>query len=293
MNLTIDYDNKIASTDVGAKDNLDTDRLNSILYDGAFSNNIKHISIINSFFIGRKILKAVKVCLTREIDVSINGKDVDSWDALMPYQSDITEYAMKKEAEAMSDEVYNIIIHNKELIHPFSEGINVLHSFLDTYIYASKYDVSMSSTSSYDTKSCGIYEDRQGHKHEFSRNYTKRKPSSYVSLYDKLQMYINCKYYQSVGIKTETDGINRDDVDSYTGGNLATASVNALTWTARHDYGMVIDFETASTLCRIHNMAIDEPFIKDKDEVVVPISACDINTEYQVMMSLYGEYADE
>lgn len=263
MNLTIDYDNKIASTDVGAKDNLDTDKLNSILYDGAFSNNIKHISIINSFFIDRKILKAVKVCLARKIDVSINGKDIDSWDALMPYQSDITEYAMKREAEAMSDEVYNIIIHNRELIQPYSKGIDVLHSFLDTYIYASQYDVSMSSLSSYDTLSCGTYEDRQGHKHEYSRNYTKRKPSSTVSLYDKLQMYFCCKWFADNKFQVESkDGISTSDVDSYTGEDISHIPI-----------------------------AVDR--YKGMDDVVVPISACDINTEYQVMMYLYGEYADE
>lgn len=237
MNLTIDYDNKIASTDVGAKDNLDTDKLNSILYDGAFSNNIKHINIINSFFIGSKILKAVKVCLARKIDVSINGKDVDSWDALMPYQSDIAEFAMKKEAEALSDEVYNIIINNKELIHPFSKGIDVLHTFLDASIKESNYDVSLSSVTSYDKKSCGTYEDRQGHKHEYSRNYTKRSSYYTTSLHDKLMMYLNIKWYQANGFIPE----------------------------------------------RVERL----------DDVVVPISACDTNTEYKLMMYLYGEYADE
>lgn len=263
MNLTINFDKQIAITDVGVKDNLDTDRLYNILYDGAFSKNVKHISIINSFFIGKKILKAVKVCLVREIEVSINGTAIDSWEALMPYQSEITEYAMKKEAEAMSAEVYNIIINNKELIHPFSRGIDTLHSFLDTYIYASQYDVSMSSTTSYDTKSCGTYEDRQGHKHEYSRNYIKRKPSSTVSLYDKLQMYFCCKWFTANSFQVESkDGISTSDIDSYTGEDISHIPI-----------------------------AVDR--YKTMEDVVVPISACDTNTEYKVMMYLYGEYADE
>ena len=133
----------------------------------------------------------------------------------------------------------------------------------------------------------GTIEDTKG-KREWSREHTKYYDRASALRYgepvsttftDLLTMYISCKYYQSVGIEAETDGIGRHDVDSYTGGNLATASVNALTWTARHDYGIVIDFETASTLCRIHNLAIDEPAIPSREEVVVPRCACGLGLQ--------------
>ena len=187
---------------------------------------------------------------------------------------------------------------NVKLIHKYApellelalsdcDSIEKLIAHMEQYIADAGYKNYLQSDFLTDGLNHGTVEDNRG-KHEWSRDYTKYydrasalrygEPVS-TSFTDILNMYISCKYYQSVGIEAETDGINRDDVDSYTGGNLATASVNALTWTARHEYNKVISFESASILCKIWNSAIEEPAIPERDEVVVPRCACNLGLQ--------------
>lgn len=177
--------------------------------------------------------------------------------------------------------------HAPELRRFVFEDIDNLIDYMQEVIRSSGYDVHMQSIFTSDGLNSGVVEDTKG-KHEWSREYTKKyergtslKHGEPIinNFYDLLMMYINCKFYAEHDIEKNTDGIGRHDVDSYTGGNLATASVNALTWTARHEYNKVISFESASTLCKIWNSAIDEPFIKDRDEVVVPRSACGLGLQ--------------
>ena len=205
--LVVNFDERYAETEkrVQLKN---TDEIYNILYKGAFSDKVGHINIINSFFIGSKILRAVKVCLVRGIECTINDVHVDGWNALNPYQQKIFDFAEEMSNKEIASAVINIITKDIELIAKYRDGIEVLHTYLDGYIKNSGYDVSMSSASTFDYLSCGSYEDRQGHRQEFSRNFTKTGTSYRTSLLDKLQMYLNIRWYEQHGFEPER--IDRD-----------------------------------------------------------------------------------
>lgn len=200
LELIINFDELTATTTkcVGT----DNNGLYTILYNGAFSNNVSAIHIINHFFVSAKILKAVRVCLVRNISCTINGKDISCWEDLRPYQQDIYEYVERISETADATKAFNLIVQNRELINHYKEGIDNLHTFLDSYIHNSGYDVSLSSAISCDTLSSGRYVDSTG-EHEWSRNYTKKETQYRVSLLDKLMMYINIKWYQENGFEPE------------------------------------------------------------------------------------------
>ena len=225
------------------------------------------------------------------VPVDVSKLDRNRYTKLHTTREFITWYVEQEERKferKISADNYQLLKNYAPELRRFVfEDIDNLIDYMQEVIRSSGYDVHMQSIFTSDGLNSGEVEDNRG-KHEWSREYTKKYERGIFfkhgepivnNFYDLLMMYINCKYYAQHGIDKDTDGIGRHDVDSYTGGNLATASVNALTWTARHDYGVVIDFETASTLCRIHNLAIDEPAIPDREEVVVPRCACGLGLQ--------------
>ena len=205
MVLTVNFDTKTATTIKTVA--TDSNGLYSILYNACFSNNVDTIHVINTFFVGTKIIKAVKVCLVRGIAVTINGSSVCDWEDLRPYQQSVYEFieSMNNKEEAVA--VYNLILQNKELIPYYYNGLDELHLYLDACIKESGYDVSMSSITSYDKLSHGTYRDAQG-LHEWSLNYTPKGTSYQTSLLDKLQMYTNIKWYKDNGFIPER--VDRD-----------------------------------------------------------------------------------
>ena len=206
MVLTINFDTKSATTIKTVE--TDNNGLYSILYNACFSNNVDTIHIVNTFFVGTKIIKAVKVCLVRNITVTINGAPVSTWEDLRPYQQSVYEFieSMNNKEDAVT--VYNIILQNKELIPYYYNGLDELHLYLDACIKESGYDVSMSSVTSYDKLSHGTYRDVHG-LHEWSLNYTPKGTSYQTSLLDKLQMYTNIKWYRDNGFIPER--VDRDE----------------------------------------------------------------------------------
>ena len=230
-------------------------------------------------FYGSTILSMIRYAEMIHLTIDIivpNGKFHSSREYSVWY----AEQQTRKDEFNISVENINLMVqHCPELLTYAKRSNDELLEVLRSQVQNSGYDVSMYSVTTQDGLNHGKIEDELGRPTEWSRDYTKHYERYNQTLNDLLLMYISCKFYAQHGIDKDTDGIGRHDVDSYTGGNLATASVNALTWTARHDYGIVIDFETASTLCRIHNFAIDEPAIPDREEVVVPRSACGLGLQ--------------
>ncbi len=207
ITLLVNFDERYAET--FKRIAMDTAQLYTTLFNGAFSTKVDRIHIINHFFVGTKILKAVKVCLVRGISVTINGEDIDEWNDLRPYQQDIFNFIEDMSAKEETASVLNIIASDLTLIHEYSKGIDEFHTFLDSYIRSSGYDVSMSSASTYDKLSSGTYEDRTGHKVSYSLNYTPTGTTYKTTLLDKLNMYLNVKWYIENGFIPER--IERDE----------------------------------------------------------------------------------
>jgi hypothetical protein len=196
--LTINFDTMVVGTEEkilpAYKDIRD---VYNKLWNGAFSDKVERIVVINSKFISKEIIRASKVCLMRGIEIVLNNKLIEEWNDLNPYQAECRDFAERMQSKEESAMVLDIIIDNKELHRPYSAGLEQLHTFLNGHIKESGYDVSLSSYAPYDKLSCGTYEDRQGHKHEYSRNYTKQGNTYKTTLFDKLQMYLNIKWYQA------------------------------------------------------------------------------------------------
>lgn len=219
MKLTLDFDNKKATTTKTI--NAEQDTLYSILYNACFSNNVDSIHIINTFFVGTKIIKAIKVCLVRGIAVKVNNADVNDWEDLRPYQQNVYEFIETMNSKEEAAVVYNIILHNRELIPLYYKGLDELHSYLDACINESGYDVSMSSTTSYDKLSHGSYRDHTG-LHEWSLNYTPKGTTYQTSLLDKLQMYTNIQWYRENGFIPERIDKDSDIVIPVSACSLST-----------------------------------------------------------------------
>lgn len=200
MNLIINFDELTATTTKTIR--ADQQGLYNILFNGAFSNNVKHISIVNSYFVGSRIIQACKVCLARGIDVTVNGVDYPDYDSLRPLQQNIFDFIESMEMKEQLAQCTNIITANRELIPYYTQGIEELHTFLDAVIHNSGYDVEMSSATSFDKLSHGSYEDNRG-KHEWSRNYTAKGTAYDTTLLDKLHMYMNIKFYEEHGFAPE------------------------------------------------------------------------------------------
>ena len=181
---------------------MDKEQLYSTLFSGAFSDKVGHIHIVCDF-IGSKVLKALKVCLVRGIAVNVNGKEITEWEDLRPYQQSIIDFINDMEVKEETASVLNLIVGNTVLIRKYTEGIEELHRFLDDFIKSSGYDVSMSSATTYDKRSCGSYEDRTGHRVQFALNYTPTGTTYHVSLLDKLNMYMNVCWYKEHGFTPE------------------------------------------------------------------------------------------
>lgn len=219
MVLTINFDLKSATTTKTVE--TDINGLYAILYNGAFSSNVKTIHIINSFFIGTRILKAVRVCLVRGITCTLNGTVVDTWDALRPYQQAVFDFIEDMHNKEETAVVYNLIVQNRELIPYYCQGLDELHLYLDACINESDYDVSMSSIGSYDKLSHGSYRDHTG-LHEWSLNYTPKGTTYRTSLLDKLNMYTNVKWYAENGFEPERVRKDEDIVVPVSACDLST-----------------------------------------------------------------------
>lgn len=200
ITLVINFVERYAETH--KRISMDKEQLYSTLFSGAFSDKVGHIHIVCDF-VGSKVLKALKVCLVRNITVDINGKDIAEWEDLRPYQQSIIDFINDMDVKEETADVLNIIVGNTTLIREYSKGIEELHRFLDTFIRDSGYDVSMSSATTYDKKSCGSYEDRTGHRVQFALNYTPTGTSYHVSLLDKLRVYTNVCWYKEHGFEPE------------------------------------------------------------------------------------------
>jgi hypothetical protein len=201
LTLIVNFDEKFAETT--KRIDMETNGLYTTLYNGAFSDRVDTIYIMNHFFIGTKILKAVKVCLVRGIRCIINGSPIDEWNDLRPYQQDIFNFIEDMSAKEETSQVLNIIASDMVLIREYSKGLDEFHEFLDSYIRNSGYDVSLSSASTYDKLSSGTYEDRTGHRVTYSLNYTPTGVTYRTSLLDKLCMYQNIKFYIDNGFEPE------------------------------------------------------------------------------------------
>jgi hypothetical protein len=201
MNLTINFDTLTATTSVKSIQSTQ-DGLYSILFNGAFSNNVKHIDIVNSYFVGSRIIQACKVCIARSIGLTVNGIELPDYDSLRHLQQNIFDFIESIEMKEQLAQCTNIIVANRELIPYYTQGMEELHTFLDAVIHNSGYDVDMSSLTSYDKLSHGSYEDNLG-VHEWSRNYTAKGTTYAVTLLDKLNMYLNIKFYKEHGFLPE------------------------------------------------------------------------------------------
>lgn len=219
MVLTINFDTKSAITTKTVE--TDNNGLYSILYNAVFSTNIDTIHIVNSFFVGTRIIKAVRVCIVRGIAITINGISVNDWDDLRPYQQSVYEFIENMNNTETATKVYNIILQNRELIPYYYRGIDELHLYLDAYITNSEYDVDMSSIDSYDKLSHGSYRDCTG-LHEWSLNYTPKGTTYRTSLLDKLNMYINVKWYEENGFEPERTHKDEDIVVPVSACDLST-----------------------------------------------------------------------
>ena len=302
MLFEINFDNNTAT---GTRTlSCTSEKLYSLLFQGAFSDKVTHLSVIKTSFVTSKIIRAIKVCLAREVPCSINGTNINTWSDLNPYTERITEFIEDMNSCDVRSAVLTIISKNKELIPAYQRGNEFLHTFLDAVIRDSGYDVSLSSESSYDTLSCGTYEDRQGHKHEYARNFTKKVATYRTSLLDKLNLYLNIKWYREHDIDTDTDGIGRHDVDSYVGESLTTilpfellCRISEISDAKKEDPHLYADidykfpdFDTIDShmekmldaCCKIWNFAIDPPIIRRLDDVVVPVSACSLSTQAEL-----------
>lgn len=202
MKLTIDFTTESATAN-NKTVKPGTAGLYTILYNGAFSTNVTGIHILKEGFITSKIIKAVKVCLVRGIEVIINTDYIADFEALKPYEQAIFDFIEGLEVQEETAKVLDIIVHNRELIAEYAKGIDNLHLFLDAYVQNSGFDVSMASATSYDKLSNGVMEDSYGHKVEWSRNYTAKYTVYHTSLLDKLNMYLNVKWYIANGFEPE------------------------------------------------------------------------------------------
>ena len=212
------------------------------------------------------------------------------------------EVQQAKDEFAISAEVSKLLSdYAPELLKYARRGSDELIEVLRQQIKNSAYDVDMQSLFVTDGLNSGKIDDSKGI-HEWSRTYTKHYNRYNQTLKDLLLMYISCKFFKKAEMNSESkDTINTEDVDSYTGASLTTVTTEEFIRRARmvtlskmedpHTYaGIEFDpsiatlnalEEDAEFYCAIHNMSIEEPFIKPREEsTVIERSACGLYVQY-------------
>lgn len=178
------------------------------------SPKVVAVSFIINFY-GSTVKSMISYCEMIGLDMNIitpNGKFSSSKDYIAWYGEQATRSA---EHQLSVENTQLIVSYCPELLRFAKRSVEELIEVLRSQIKTSGYDVSLHSIITTDGLNHGTVEDNLG-KHEWSRTYTKHYERYDQTLNDLLNMYISCKYYQSVGIEAETDGIGRHDVDSYT-----------------------------------------------------------------------------
>lgn len=255
-------------------------------------------------FYGNTIKSMVSFAEMNNLHIDIivpHGKFHTSREYLVWY----SEQATRDDNFKMSIENQKLIVkHCPELYKIAARSIEDLIEVLRSQIKLSGYDVSMYSIITTDGLNSGTIEDRQGKAKEWSRDYTKYYERYDQTLNDLLNMYISCKFYKKAGFAPDnTDGINRDDYDSYTStheniGSLTYAhpvELEELCWRVEHE--RYIDphlyaglpqlserdfdfmYEYNEFLCTIYNTHIEEPAIPEREDTVVPRCACGLGLQ--------------
>lgn len=253
---------------------------------------------IKTFFYSKDIASMVSYAEMINIPVEVitpSGKFHSSREFLAWFQ----ETQQAEEEHMLSVENINLLVkHAPELLRYAKRSSDELIRVLREQIRLSGYDVDMQSMFITDGLNSGVVEDGKG-RHEWSRSHTKHYERYDRTLKDLILMYISCKFYKQAGFEAETDGIGRHDIDSYTERPLTEVMPFEVLCIlsdiiddkkkdphlyAGIDYMLPKELEDVNehiveAACLAWNASIEDPVIKDKEDVVVPRSACGLGLQ--------------
>lgn len=294
---------KLLRTDNGYKQTTELDDKQAMHKQAWYvmhSPKLLALTIKTSFYskdIASMISYAEMIGITIDI-ITPSGKLHSSREFLVWYQEQQTA---QEEYVVSIENVKLMVEHAPELLPYAKKSCDKLRQVLTEQISKANYDADMQSYITTDGLNSGRMDDNKGIR-EWSRTYTKHYERYDHTLRDLILTYISCKFYAAHDMEHRSDGINRDDVDSYTGASLTTTTTADFIRRARmitmskmvdpNTYSG-IDFipslatldaleEDADLHCMIWNLSVDEPSIPEREDIVVPVSACSLSVQNQM-----------
>ena len=231
------------------------------------SPKLIEVNIISTYY-SKDILSMIKYCEMVGLYVELH-LNKDTLHTSTELQAWFTESQQTKEEWAIGRECIDLMVkHTPELLKYAKKSNDELIEVLHNQIYNSGYDVSMQSIFNQDGLNSGVYEDRIGKKHEWSRTYTKRYERYNTQLKDLLLMYINCKFYAQNNFEQDRSSeeitFSDERADAFKLFKLA------------RERGYDVSLEEAKAYTSIYNMDLQDTV------VVTPMSACSLGVQMKM-----------
>lgn len=168
----------------------------------------------------RDQLDFLSMALANGYSIKANGKDIE-WFEFLQLQDEIAEFIESKENADIAQHNLLQIIRDDELRKMYNlglskgKGLELVDAYLDSYIRNSGYDVSLSSATTVEGHIVYKFRDNMGKMVEGCVPVTKKFEQFSTTLADKLTLYNQVKFYQSIGIEPELPKEKHDMLGRY------------------------------------------------------------------------------
>lgn len=168
----------------------------------------------------REQLDFIAMALANNFDIKVNGKTAEWFDYLQ-LQDEIVEFIENKENADIAQNNLLQILKDDELRRLYNlgrannKGLDFVDMYLDTFIRNSGYDVSLSSATTVEGRVTYKFRDSMGKMVEGCVPVTKKFEQFSTTLADKLTLYNQIKFYQSVGLEPELTKEKHDMLGRY------------------------------------------------------------------------------